>query len=456
MSETYIVPIVSRNLTKNDAIVQIAELLDHLNTVSEDLFSKINERLDKNKSKLKDVTKRVEVVQTKINNLKSVKKATQVFSSSKYPANEVNRDYTSLFPCKTVLEIKRHKVKQKNYLPVFDPINKLSSYQNKKQSKNNNKCEGLGNMPADIDFVNDLLLYNSGKNLYNKFEMMDVLKGPQNIKHDNTVDISDIGVAPYSIREGSVVNKSNVKSFFYSPKIGDVPELNVPLDLPDLPGIADDLRYDGDSGAASTIAPSANTLLELPPIEKLQINKVVTTVTEVDTATDIIPPAPLPVVVTSQLITPPSPPPPPPPPPPLVQEEEKKEIKIQEKVIPSPPQVQQPEKKDFAGMDMRASLMEAIRNAGGSKKAKLKTINEDAAPTSTTKAPSGDLMADLHAKLSMRRKGISGSKKAENEGGGSGLLDGNTALGKISAMIPPPSKNDVTDSNNTEDEDWDE
>lgn len=55
-------------------------------------------------------------------------------------------------------------------------------------------------------------------------------------------------------------------------------------------------------------------------------------------------------------------------------------------------------------------------------------------------------MADLHAKLAMRRKGISGTK---TDAGGSG----GSALDKVSAMIPPPPSDSST---NTEDEDWDE
>lgn len=61
-------------------------------------------------------------------------------------------------------------------------------------------------------------------------------------------------------------------------------------------------------------------------------------------------------------------------------------------------------------------------------------------------------MADLHAKLAMRRKGISGVKaNLESVGGGS-------AMDKISAMIPPPptASNDKASATNTEDEDWDE
>lgn len=60
-------------------------------------------------------------------------------------------------------------------------------------------------------------------------------------------------------------------------------------------------------------------------------------------------------------------------------------------------------------------------------------------------------MADLHAKLAMRRKGISGVKANQENGSGS-------AMDKISAMIPPPptANYDKASATNTEDEDWDE
>ena len=87
----------------------------------------------------------------------------------------------------------------------------------------------------------------------------------------------------------------------------------------------------------------------------------------------------------------------------------------------------------------RADLMAAIRSAGGAGKAKLKNAKERKQKKRAEKeAPSsggGDLMSDLFAKLSMRRKGISGSrgdKTGDDTGGGS-------AMDKISSMIPPPS-----------------
>lgn len=70
--------------------------------------------------------------------------------------------------------------------------------------------------------------------------------------------------------------------------------------------------------------------------------------------------------------------------------------------------------------DGRATLMEAIRKAGGTEKAGLKSAKErkrrrkakkeeeDEVPAATSGGGGGDLLGDLHAALSRRRKGISG------------------------------------------------
>lgn len=53
------------------------------------------------------------------------------------------------------------------------------------------------------------------------------------------------------------------ENYFYVPDLGQVPEIDVPSYLPDLPGIADDLTYSADLGPG--IAPSApGTIPELP------------------------------------------------------------------------------------------------------------------------------------------------------------------------------------------------
>lgn len=56
------------------------------------------------------------------------------------------------------------------------------------------------------------------------------------------------------------------ENYFYVPDLGQVPEIDVPSYLPDLPGIADDLTYSADLGPG--IAPSApGTTPELPAFQ---------------------------------------------------------------------------------------------------------------------------------------------------------------------------------------------
>lgn len=63
-------------------------------------------------------------------------------------------------------------------------------------------------------------------------------------------------------------------------------------------------------------------------------------------------------------------------------------------------------------------------------------------------------MADLHAKLSMRRKGISGEQKAINQ---NQPIDATSTMNRLLSMIPPPpSNNDASESNTTEDDEWDD
>lgn len=111
--------------------------------------------------------------------------------------------------------------------------------------------------------------------------------------------------------------------------------------------------------------------------------------------------------------------------------------------------------------DGRASLMESIRKAGGKGNAKLRSVKERKLKKKAEKEQSavsggggGDLMGDLFAKLSMRRKGISGSKG--EAGSSSASAGGGSAMDKISAMIPAPPKNEGSElTHSGGGDDWD-
>lgn len=76
--------------------------------------------------------------------------------------------------------------------------------------------------------------------------------------------------------------------------------------------------------------------------------------------------------------------------------------------------------------------------------------------------PGGNLMADLHNKLAMRRKGISGAKEMASttipiESSSSSGNRPTNVMDRLSAMIPPPPTKQQPNSSTTDasDDDWD-
>lgn len=430
----YTIHTVPHNLGKEETVVQIVEALDHLKAITQDIFSRINKRLDTNLDNLSSISKRIEAAGSKVDSLKGDKKAKTVFSSSKYPAVDVNRDYVSVFTGPINVVRVRHEVKHRKYAPTYEPLNKLQFFHVKlPDTKDSDIPQGFGNVPQDVKYINDLLLFNTGKNVYKDFTASDLLKGPD--QASNTYEYyatSELGPAPLSISQRSSMHQGNKETYFYTPKIEELPALDVPWDLPDLPGIADDIRYDSEN--SPIIAPPSASMtatlasLDLPDLPDL-----------VEEAPGLEP----------------SPPPPPPPPPPPQDIPQPTAIilspPIETKMIaqplnPEPPTVAPPPPTLSPINDSRASLMDAIRKAGGSKNLK-KTTQESSG--STKQPSSGDLMADLHSKLMMRRKGISGSKTSQT------ALTPDSTLAMLSSIIPPPTKSsDVGSGESTEDEAW--
>ncbi len=107
----------------------------------------------------------------------------------------------------------------------------------------------------------------------------------------------------------------------------------------------------------------------------------------------------------------------------------------------------------------RASLMDAIRQAGGAGKAGLKNAkskkSQRKAKKEVEESPA-DLLGDLSAVLGRRRKALSGRDKSAAgdtpSSGGGGMMD------KISAMIPPPPPpgggGDDSDGDSEEENTW--
>ena len=214
--------------------------------------------------------------------------------------------------------------------------------------------EGLGRLPRHLPSVSSLLLFNTQENPYKKYVVLDPLEGAKTKTRDKiSEEDNKLSEAPVTITKGEELQREQQDSLMYVPLMPELPELDVP-EMLQLPYVASDMFFQGDSMAS--IAPSlANT-----------------TVPELPNLADPDAPA---AAVPSQA-PPPGPPdptggggggapPPPPPPPPPVDapplppvggvdsdEEEGSGIEAPEGV---------PE--EVSG-DGRANLMEAIRKAG--------------------------------------------------------------------------------------------
>jgi len=246
-----------------------------------------------------------------------------------------------------------------------------------------------------------------------------------------------------------------------------VPQINVPLTLPDLPGIVDDEKFILDLNSQSPIAPSSavttpTVRLDLPtPISEEKdsqlkigdyaphlpiLTETVSTVVTISSQEPVLPAPPVSTfagninnIINNEknnyqqvMASPPPPPPPPPPPslPPL-------STTVAEIIVPSSNDGSKKKEKTNrlptrTTTDDRSNLMAAIRDAGGIGRAKLRPTVPDEKKHDRWSSASvgGDLMADLHAKLALRRKGIAGSTVG--------------ALERMSSLIPPPPKPNET------------
>ncbi|XP_005729954.1 WASH complex subunit 1 [Pundamilia nyererei] len=458
--QVYSVPLIQPDLRREEAVHQIADALMYLENISTDIFRRVSDSVEKNRHQLKSITDRIRLAQARVDKIKGSKKATKVFSSAKYPAPDRLQDYLSIFAGATDPSSQtrpRHRIQNK--LRPFDEKalqEKLMYFpvcvRNKKKTEDETE-EGLGSLPRNVSSVSSLLLFNTTENLYKKYVFLDPLAGAvtkthttlETEKEDKPFD------APLSITKREQLERQIAESYFYVPDLGQVPEIDVPSYLPDLPGIADDLSYSADLGPGFAPSGPTHNIPELPCFS--EESSAPGTQLQLDGTPPPPPPPPPPPEPSLPPAAPASaPPPPPPPPPPADSSAEVSQVPSSGPVLGAPSEVVQPS-------DGRASLLESIRNAGGIGKAKLRNVKERKLEKKKQKeqeqavgaaAGGGDFMSDLFNKLAMRRKGISGKGPAGGESGDA-PAGPSGAFARMSDVIPPlPAPHTAT----TDDDDW--
>lgn len=470
-SQPFNIPGIPEDLRRDETIHQIVDSLDYLDKVADEIFTRIHSRVSSNQAQLQKINDRVNLAQAKIEKITGSKKATNVFASAKYPAQDTTQFYDTVFkPDQKLKSPKRPNYHAQGKHKAVDEAvlkEKLQYYHVKggrKKKADETRGEGLGGLPKEIPSVSALLLFNTSENPYKKYVMLDPLGVVT--KTRTALDDDDLGMAeaPNTIKTNEELQRLQAENYFYVPGIGEVPELDVPIALPNLLGVADDVTYSAD---LDSIAPTVlgSIIPDLPSVVSGSETLPGGPAAGGAPPPPAGPPPPGPPPPPAGAPPPPPPPPPPPGPPPMGAPPP-----------PPPPGGAPPPPPPSANIPVevasgeggRSSLMDAIRKAGGTKGAGLKSAKdkrderkkkkkeEKQSAGEATSSGGGDLMSDLFAKLTMRRKGIAGSGKPGGDSSGDKAEGPGVggAMDKISSMIPSPPNSKGETADKHDEEDW--
>lgn len=97
MEGIYKIKLVPSDLSAEETVLQIADSLDNLNGIVDDVFARLANRIKQNQDKTNRLKQRIDVSRAKVEQLTGMQKAIKVFSSAKYPADIVHEHYQSVF-----------------------------------------------------------------------------------------------------------------------------------------------------------------------------------------------------------------------------------------------------------------------------------------------------------------------------------------------------------------------
>jgi len=272
-------PIISHDLTREETIFQIANSIEYLDQCCSQIFERIEEAISKADTKIHAFDERINLVNLKISKIKGSKKAIQICSSAKYPVADLKNEldnWKHLYHNRNVFDMK-HKLHK--YLTPFMPLDELS-FKEKFQEfqaesvfkytssvNTTDQADGLGNVLADkIESITSLLLFNTAQHPYKDQELRDPLEDLdfKKAKKSNLADEArnEIDKAPESILQGEKNELTKRENYSFKPKLGNVPDFNVPAFLSELSGVAD-ISY---AQELPSIAPSNLITDDLPDI----------------------------------------------------------------------------------------------------------------------------------------------------------------------------------------------
>lgn len=406
----YEVFLIQPDLPHELTIVQTANCFEYLTNVVNEVFDKIDARIERNNVKIRSLNDRTSAVKNKIDSLVGINKAIKIFSPVKYPGSSVSDNVPATFSLlnRTDIKMNTNYTLQNKLNASMRPIEeKLQFYRVPKLPKSNPMIKSSASQlsvrpfPCDTESINNILLFNESKILFGRSSMESKttsqtyrphrsLAGIKSGDERSTAAASNIHSIPLPVLNRNLNTKRHNDHLFYTPNISRAPELDIPHDLPDLPGIADDIEFNVGNLDDLLIVPNQLTAgIDLPDVTEIaqvpstsqaieSTAKAMTTanasevhiksssvsMTPISPSVPPPPPPPPPPVSVSVSVASPPPPPPPPPPPASLSSNEQQIVKSEP--LPKP---------RFEEANPHSTLMNAIRQAGGVGKAKLRATS---------------------------------------------------------------------------------
>lgn len=372
--DLYDIPVIQPDLRHEETIIQIANAFDILQQVIGEVFDKIDDRILRNVKAVQEIDSRIEKVNKKIDELSNDYESIDIQSPCDYPPEKLFKNIPMTFTLSNRRDIKLNREYQVfsgpdcNISKTYDK--KLQFYyvrQSKKSSSSSGSVSskdvpaymesGLGVIPAYVNSINALLLFNKNENVFDKRAQRNIRRfEPSAVRFYDPV-LSDgtgqIEKAPASITNRQLLNMRIKKNLFMSAQWNDDEQIDIPITLPDVGGVRDKKKKNAKV-VRSREEKEAKKISHEPEdneIKLVQSKSVPEDVSSKSEKRSIENSEPSSSVVDSA-------PTPPPVPPPMAN----KEV--------YPPKVPPP--KLNSNTQDRSTLMEAIRQAGGAQKMKKK------------------------------------------------------------------------------------
>ncbi len=452
--QPYELAVVHADVEVHETRLDIFYSLERLDATIDDIFGRVQQRIQLERTRLDQINNRISTCHTKVNSIRGSKKATTVFSTSKFPAPRKLPAYPTLFSQETSMSPSYREPKDgENYYPpdvsksvvgndtataenllLLTRINTHGSDMERVEFVMED--EGLGPVPMKIDYVGSLLLFNSAVNPYKNYTTLDNLVSSGRGAKDDVTIMKGLASAPATMLNGDLLPDIHGLDLTFKPEMGQMASLALPSNLP-LDFLAD-INYEG--AALPSIAPSAaKANFTLPQITDGGY-KPSPSATQPNNA-GLPPPSPAAAVQTTSAAQvtpasrPPPPPPPnappPPPPPPAVTlaPQAKPAAPVPAPMDPTPPRPPPPAppaavaKREEESDDdddespqggSRGGLLDAIKGMSVNKlrKATEREVKTKKAEVASNKPMS--MMDDLQARMQRRNSALSGkdSKQA--------------------------------------------